>query len=342
MANKPNNPLDNLSLRGQEKLLEKIAIGEGVHPEALVAAEETTLGHLKDLPGTWVGTGFNLIELPNMNQAKPGPPPKDKFKVMLNATSETLTFSEIDGEVVNRGNAQGDTKYLGLHYLQQVIDVNLPQGQNGIHLETGLFLNLPGGTAPEIGPSIARLGSIPHGDSLLAQGRSFVVDGPPVFNVPVGADPTPFTIVDGKRQNDTSEAYLSILKNAAAPPGIPPEAIMNPNLLLEKAIEGQEIIETVVIFLDANPVDGVSNVPASEPVGGITNIPFIKVNANATTLSAIFWIETVRDKDGTIFKQLQYTQTVLLDFPVFGAPPENKVEQIKWPHITVATLRKQP
>jgi hypothetical protein len=341
MPKSPNNPLDLLNLKGQDKLQEKIAVEEGVSLEALIIEEPAVLGNLKDLPGTWVGPGFNLIELPNMNQAKPGPPPPDKFKLMLNATSETLVFSDIEGEVVNRGNAQGDIKYLGLHYLQQVIDVNLPQGQNGIHLETGLFLNLPDGTDPSVQPSIARLGSIPHGDSLLAQGSSFVVPGGPQFNIPVGADPTPFTIVNGKRQNNTSAEYMSIFQNAVPPPGIPKEAIMQPNILLENAIKGQNIIETTVILLDANPVDGVSNVaPSSTPVGGITNIPFINVNANATTLTAIFWIETVQEPNGNTFKQLQYTQTVILDFPVFGH--DGTVEQIKWPHIVVATLRKQP
>jgi hypothetical protein len=341
MSKTTRNPLDLLNLGGQEKLQEKKLVEEGVRLETLVTEAPPDLGVLNDLKGTWVGPGFNLIELPNRNLDKDGPKSKDKFTLMLNNTSETLTFSDIEGEIINRGNAQGDIKYLGLHYLQQVIDVNLPQGQNGIHLETGLFLNLPAGTNPKVGPSIARLGSIPHGDSLLAQGDSFVVAGGPKFNIPFGADPTPFTILDGKRKNNTGEEYLSILTNAVPPVGIIKEAIMNPNILLENAIKGQNIIETTVILLDANPIDGVSNVPPSAtPVGGITNIPFITVNANATTLTAVFWLEKVQEPNGNIFLQLQYTQTVILDFPVFGHTGE--VEQIKWPHIVVATLRKQP
>jgi hypothetical protein len=66
------------------------------------------------------------------------------------------------------------------------------------------------------------------------------------------------------------------------------------------------------------------------PLGGITNIPFVNTNAKATTMSAIFWIEKVQDSTGSIFMQLQYTQTVILDF--IG---------IKWPHVSVATLVKQ-
>ena len=327
------NPLANLNLSGLS-VLEKVAAK--ISKSALTDGSIVGLGELSQLAGTWVGTGFNLIEVPNMNQAKPGPPPADKFRVILNSTAETLTFSPIGGEIINRGNAQGDIEYMGLHYLQQVADVNLPEGKNGIHLETGLFLNLPNGTDPAVQPSIARLGSIPHGDSLLAQGSFFETKGGPTFTV---ADPTPFFIVDGERQNDTSENYLALLKNAVAPKGIPQEAVMNPNLILENAIKGQNITKMVVIELDANPIQGVCNPGVVPPVGGISNIPFIEVNANAVSMTAIFWIETVQNADGTTFLQLQYTQTVILDFPVFD--PKGNVVSIMWPHISVATLRLQ-
>jgi hypothetical protein len=66
------------------------------------------------------------------------------------------------------------------------------------------------------------------------------------------------------------------------------------------------------------------------PSGGITNIPFVVQNANATQMDAIFWIEKVLQPDGSTFMQLQYTQTVILNF--LG---------INWPHVSVATLVKQ-
>ena len=338
MATSSKNPLDLLDLSGIKELEKSPALKEAFTAHALAATPGPNLGDLATLPGTWVGSGFNLIELPNMNQIRPGPPPKDKFHVMLNATSETLVFSKIGGDIINRGNAQNDISFLGLHYLQQVADVNLPKGNNGIHLETGLFLNVVKTTNPLEGPTIARLGSIPHGDSILAQGTSFTVNGGPQFKV---ADPTPFFIQNGKRVNDTSPEYLALLTNAVPPPGIPKAAIANPNIILQNAIKGQKIIKTVVIELDANPINGVSNVPPGN-VGGITNIPFVQVNANATCISAIFWIETVQNPDGTTFLQLQYTQTVILNFPVFGPPPGNQVVPINWPHISVATLRLQP
>ena len=339
MGTNNNNLLAHLSLSGLSEIENEQGKGVAKLGAMLKSASQDAvgLGVLAQLAGTWVGTGFNIIEVPNMNQAKPGPPPADKFRVIVNNTSETITFSPIGGDIINRGNAQEDISYKGIHYLQQVSDVNLPPDNNGIHLETGLFLNLPAGTDPKVTPTIARLGSIPHGDSLLAQGSFITIKGGPTFDV---ADPTPFTLVDGKRVNDTSEAYLSILKNVPVPTGIPSDVIMNPNLLLQRDIEGQEITEMVVIFLDANPMDGVANKNAVAPVGGISNIPFITTNANATSMSAIFWIETVKNSDGSTFLQLQYTQTVILEFPVFGADGKTPVN-IMWPHISVATLRKQ-
>ena len=350
MAKSRKNHLASLSLSGLTKLKvisEKVPAAKKTptkttaKPEIMAALQSVPdLGPLSKLIGEWSGFGFNLIELPVGNQTqKPPAPDAPKFRVLLNSTSEKLIFSNIEGEIFNRGNAQSDIGYFGLHYLQQVADVNLPKNANGIHLETGLFLNLPDGSNPSVKPSVARLGSVPHGDSLLAQGSFITVKGGPKFNVPL-ADPTPFFIVNGKRKNDSGK-YLDGLINAVPPPGIPKEAIMNPNIILENAIKGQNIIETVVIFLDANPIPGFSNPDAIPTVGGITNIPFVKVNANATSLTAIFWIETVQNPDGTTFLQLQYTQTVILDFPVFGADGV-KVVDINWPHISVATLKLQP
>ncbi|MDB5267920.1 MAG: hypothetical protein JWP58_960 [Hymenobacter sp.] len=365
------NPLASLNLGGLTKLEEqtkgkgvqraeqgasfepislksvRAGVADAVAPKAAAGPVELTLGPLTDFPGTWEGSGFNLIEIPNRNQdLHVHPPAADKFKLVLNNTFEKLTITAIPGGIINRGNVQGDIEYLSLHYLQQVDDVNVPVGTSGrgIHLETGLFLNLPAGTDPAVQPSVARLGSIPHGDSLLAQGTFTPTplqnQGPKFdFN---RADPTPFTVVAGKRVNITDEHYLSLLKNPVkVPDGIPQAAVMDPTLILEEALKDVQVLDMTVVFLDANPIAGVSNPNALENAGGITNIPFVTKNANATTFSAIFWLMTVQKPDKTTTKLLQYTQTVVLDFPVFGADPGTVVD-VKWPHISVATLELQP
>jgi hypothetical protein len=97
------------------------------------------------------------------------------------------------------------------------------------------------------------------------------------------------------------------------------QTIKNPALVLQAAIAGQNITETIVIQI------------STAPVGGIVNIPFLVQNANATRLDAIFWIEKVSNPAGGAepFIQLQYVQRVILDFL-----------NIHWPHISVATLVK--
>lgn len=109
--------------------------------------------------------------------------------------------------------------------------------------------------------------------------------------------------------------YLDPYFNSELPPGIPEGAVANPNLVLTDAI-GQDITETVVLAI------------STKPSGGIENIPFLVENADAISMNAIFWIETVQ-LEGGMSLQLQYTQTVLLNF-----------EGINWPHISVATLLK--
>jgi hypothetical protein len=79
------------------------------------AVSHAKLGPLAELPGTWIGGGFNLISLPDKHENKP-------FRVKLNATREILTFTRIGGPIPNRGSGQDDIEFLGLHYLQMIND----------------------------------------------------------------------------------------------------------------------------------------------------------------------------------------------------------------------------
>ena len=310
-----------------------------VRASAPSAAPDDPLGPLAELPGTWAGKGFNVMGLPVAD-------PNIKFRVKVNAYQETLTFSDIGAHVPNRandpnrlGNFQPDINLFGVHYLQMIDDLN---GEGPLHLETGIWLNVPATTNPVAEPTVVRLASIPHGDSVLAQGRAIVAQGGPQIGI---ADATPFTLdpTTGARINDTSAPYLAPYTNAVPPPGIPAEAILKPNVLLETAIAGQTIAKTVVLIVNASPVGGINDSPITPKPGtdgGIVNIPFVVHNADANSMSAIFWIEWVQNADGNHFLQLQYTQTVILDFPVPG-PDGKTMFDIKWPHISVATLIKR-
>src|SRR5689334_4018817 len=57
----------------------------------------------------------------------------------------------------------------GLTYLQQISDKNL---NAGLHIEPGLFAAVPKTTDPDVPPMVVRLGSIPHGTTVLLQGTA--------------------------------------------------------------------------------------------------------------------------------------------------------------------------
>jgi hypothetical protein len=109
--------------------------------------------------------------------------------------------------------------------------------------------------------------------------------------------------------------------------GIHQGMVDNPNSVLTSALAGQTVLQTSATFIistDDHPVPG----------GGTANTAFLKgtatggKNAEAALMTAIFWIEHVKGAAGKPdFFQLQYTQTVLLNFA-----------GLSWPHITVATL----
>jgi hypothetical protein len=302
------------------------------------AGPQTTIGErlgpLAELPGTWVGNGFSLISLPDWHDNQP-------FRLQLNATKETLSFTVIGAPIPDRGSQQDDITFLGLHYFQLVSDA---MTNENLHSEPGLWLNVPGTTAPQQGQTIVRLATIPHGNTLLAQGPSpSTIDGRPLIGA---VDSIPFWLdpVTGARQDITDPQYLSRFFSTPVPAGIPADAIANPNLVLidaikNNAINGQKIVKTDVLSVSATPVGGINDswtAPSGAPpakqkaIGGLVSIPFLATNAHPISFAATFWIETVEGADGSAFLQLQYSQTVILDFT-----------DLKWPHISVATLVKQ-
>jgi hypothetical protein len=291
---------------------------------------QNKLGLLGDLPGTFLGTGFNLIARPAKHDNQP-------FFLEVNATQEILEFANIGGDIPNRGSVQDDLFLHGLRYLQRVADC---EQHTAIHLEPGLWLHVPATTAPDpVTPeTYVRQATIPHGDSVLAQSTFFTtVNGGPQIS-PV--DSTPFTgdipdLNSSPANPVTNVDYLRPYRETPLPTECLPagldaaETIKNPALVLQAAISSQNIVETVVIQIST----------ASVQNGGIVNIPFVVQNANATRLDAIFWIEKVADPlivdPPGEYIQLQYVQRVILAFPpAVGAPI------IQWPHISVATLVK--
>ena len=291
--------------------------------------EHSKLGPLTEFPGTWAGTGFNLIARPDFQNNKP-------FFLEVNGTLENLEFKLIGGDIPNRGSEQKDIFLHGVTYLQQVADCVT---HGALHIEPGLWIHIPKTTDPNVPQAtVVRQATIPHGDSLLAQGAVIppVAGGPTIKPV----DSTPFTdavipgLNDPAKNPITNADYLAQYKNrnlipCCLLPGVDLNAVVkDPTEMLRAAIKGQNITNTVVIVVST----------AADPKStGILNIPFVVTNANALQMDAIFWIETVQPTDGgDPFLQLQYVQRVILDFP-----PAPNAANIHWPHISVATLVKQ-
>ena len=320
------------------------------------------LGFLAELSGTWEGEGFNLIARPDKQGGSP-------LFLELNQTFEILSFIPIASSIPNRGNEVDDIELFGLTYLQKVTD-KVTKG--ALHIEPGIWIHIPSQDS-DGKQSVARMGNIPHGNSLLAQGTAFRLD--PFTGNPfdpnalsaantapfrVGAPmPAPGTLSGFPPYNlaDTSPAAANFRTPAGDSPatalpadilGVPmQQVILDPTKLLTAALAGQTIQSMVVINVStvASLQQVVTEPPGTKTVtflgggGGVENIPFLKTNADAATVFATFWIEEIQGATPEEnFQQLQYVQTVFLNFPVINppAPPD----LLSWPHVSVATLRK--
>ena len=294
-------------------------------PMSKLTTAPNPLGPLAELPGTWKGQGFNTIWRPHQVGLRGDPPNQDRF-LELNLTTETLQFTRIPGQIPNRGLLQPDIELFGLTYLQQITD----KFENaGIHVEPGIWATVPDTQNPAEKASVVRMATIPHGTTINAQGQALTVNGGPKIDT---VSITPFVIGQPTKLIEFPEVNLATPTKFRFPQ--PPQLseisqamVTNPNSVLTEAIKNQHITKTTVLIISTSP--------AAPLVGGGTdNIAFLqgeaaKPNADAARMTAIFWIETVEEANNHTYLQLQYTQTVLLNF-----------NGLSWPHVSVATLRK--
>lgn len=311
------------------------------HPAGAVAQFAPTpdfLGPLRGLVGndpakqpkrTWRGQGFNMIWRPNFGNEFGN---KDFF-LELNLTDETLSFTDISGTtgVANRGLLQEGIFLGAAGYTQAITDRFDGSGQ---HFEPGVWAHVPQTTNPSEPSTVVRMGSIPHGTTINMQGTAFQAPAPRF----AASSITPFTIgsVDDGATNlvHFPEEDLSVASSSRTPlnqvASLTQAQLSNPNLFLSEAIANQTILGTTVLIISTDPKVLIS---APDVGGGVANIAFLEgkppdgPNANAVPVTAIFWIERVRDSSGNEFDQLQYTQRVLLNF-----------NGLSWPHVTVATM----
>lgn len=363
---------------------------------------------LTQFQGAYAGNGFNLIFRPRPSNDKTpfdNPPVGPNDNVLeLNLTTEQLTFGETIGDIPNRGlnlNNQSDVTLGGFPYLQTIQDVtNRETGKGdrikptGIHFEPGMWLNVPATDSPKNGPSVVRMASIPHGTTVNAQSLSPAKQatalggnaGAPGFDVidttpfPIGTNqplnPNPFaSSMDASSTN--SPRIPQLLAKFVKAGTITTEIIKNPNLVLQNAIKGQDIIENITFEVSTgSPTEklnggGTANISflAGSQDPGTTSLP-TSPNAHAPFMKARFWIETVAydvvvprftTKDAVLLKPTMPKDSTA-PTPVFAVTPPSKLPSqpktikipgvqiqysqtvflnfagLTWPHVSVATL----
>jgi len=341
-------------------------------------ATALNLGPLASLAGSWKGTGFNAIWRPDNPESEPIGGQIKRF-LELNLTSETLDFHVIPGVVPNRGLApQTDISLYGLHYLQRVSDADAPPfstAGEALHIEPGLFMNVPASESPANPASIVRMASIPHGVTVLMQGptpSSTAVPGPPAIppmfplpefpafvpapppdglgiqpvNLPVQQPPVEHQVPEVTLINDVAGSQ----SNGPYPASIPQSYVNDPNVVLRNAIAHQTILGTITINLDSTAASSeIANIPFLGNLANTYNSPF-SANAFVESARATFWIEWVcvpgsprrpvkwEDVDPEMLKIEPFwpeSTYLQLQYSQVVILVFNKV---RWPHVTVATL----
>jgi hypothetical protein len=260
-------------------------------------------------------------------------------------------------------------------YLQTISDVTIPSQPVGIHFEPGLWMAVPATTIPDEGLSVVRMASIPHGTTIEAQGTfTPPIAGKPQFETvditPNFVNGPPFRFPSQNVLDEKTERIPQDLTSFVAAGTITQDILDNPNLVLKNHIANQNVTSFVAISINTIPKAPLFG-------GGTDNIAFLlgdptgkaTPNANATQMSATFWIETVEytievpsTRYGNPPRRIpaptgeagQPVPTFLVDPPFEITEPRHitvSTTQIQysqlvllvfaglvWPHVSVATL----
>lgn len=311
------------------------------------------LGPLALLPGIWEnlrysnepkagplnGCGFNMIALPFATPLDP----ELNYRLLLNQYNERLVITVKDTGVPNRGiqpnppgshsTTETDQEIVALEYRQTIVQIatedfppsDLKQPVDAtIHHEPGLFLFMKNQT--EAGIDIARLGTIPHGDSLLALGHSESPTAgapviPPFSGLPIGVH----------NSDPATNPYLAPYDHFITHPF---RNMFRPN---------ETQAHLIAALGSLGPIRQTTALRFSTKIatGGIVNIPFIEHQANATEMEVTFWIMELdeRAEDGQARLIMMYHQAVMLDF---FKRTDGAEGLIKWPHVSINILEHRP
>ena len=245
-------------------------------------------------------------------------------------------------------------------------------------------------TDPKVPESLNRMASIPHGTTINAQGvhPKGPTKGPPpladttkikaqsINPFPIGGSPSPGIRFAAQNIDDKVTPRLpQDLTKFKAAGTITQARLDNTNLFLADAIKGQKILETTTFVVSTSPVapfrnGGTANIdflegPANPPPG-----PLEGPNADASAMTAIFWVEKVevtitipkwKVGDPEIFIKVPAANASAPLGPKFRGTPKKNIDKefpatltytqiqysqnvtldfatLSWPHVSVATL----
>jgi len=349
------------------------------------------------LRGTWVSRseGWNLIALPASAKVLKNKPDSDKdiFRLLMNQYGETLKFNMPDTKVPNRGIDANDPdqRVDGITYEQFVVQkavADFPESIDAvrakmnepIHHEPGFILEFRDhvhvGKSPDVVDdngdmiekelTIARMGTIPHGNAVLAMGfvdHELTLDEEDDNAFPErlkkgdidGSDFAPASQLAHylkPYKHFMNSPFLGCVDTNKNPdfPGFSPDHF---HKILKNVRDKLNIKKTTVLNFDTKfKVAGIDDAKFDEndkPIAGfpISNVPFVKREANVTEMHATFWIMELEKTDTCDGSDpefvMQYSQTVYLEFfdsPVEKDPTTGKPRRIRWPHVSINTLRK--
>ncbi|CAN1546434.1 hypothetical protein MCEMSEM23_01984 [Rhabdaerophilaceae bacterium] len=381
----------------EPKMIEEMAAsGRQIY---LADKDDPRLGPLQWLPGTWKNTpelqghGFNIIALP-FGKSENG------FRILMNQYDETLNFIVADVGVPNRGTGdrqpdgttkQTDQTAVALSYSQIITQIShedsytvsargLPKATlgktdisdkfngHGIHHEPGLWIFMADyNTAHESGVelSVARMGSIPHGNSFIAVGSADTVNWDTLTDTQKTGSFIPRmngVVVGGG--SDPAERALDPIKNPST--GLiridyfAPYRFFHENPFKGSApingFSGFEPVDTTLLLRHTlnNFLKSVGTIKRRTTLDvdstidhsginrvinpSIGNTPFITRQADTTAMNSTFIIYEIEDaKTGRLRYFLQYAQNVILDFI---NRPDGHPGRARWPHVSINTLER--
>ncbi|WP_199555277.1 heme-binding protein [Sandaracinobacteroides hominis] len=351
--------------------------------------DDPKLGPLQWLPGNWVNTeelkgqGFNMMALPFGDAGENG------YRLLMNQYDETLSFIIADEGVPNRGvdanGAVADQIAVALSYIQKITQISSEDAYvvsargktetifgnskisekfdgKGIHHEPGLWMYMTNLTiqdefsGQEI--DIARMGSIPHGNSFIAVGSAEQLEPnssglvPRINGVVIGGGHDPDEraldpiLVAGTNTiridyfGPFRYFHQNPFKGTVAIQGFDGMDPVDPTRLLAVTLESTlKRIGTIKNVIRLS-VDSTKDHAGIHRVGNpsIGNTPFITRQADTTAMNSTFTLYEIEDAaSGQPRYFMQYAQNVILDFI---NRPDGHPGRARWPHVSINTLER--